>query len=252
MLRFAALARAQRAVVGGVAAVLIVVLTATSAGAAGPGRYGIVGSPDGHYMTLSQRNLVTGVDDTDDSYFFLSTSGTGAHRLPFRIGLYNQWYRDIVISTNGNIVLGVTSADALNDRDPNPGCLYSVQKPFPAVFPFWDDLVFTPGDTSLGFPQGVFVRTTGRAPHRVFTVAWQGARFQQPDVTTPPVPVEAEAIFREGTQKVVFVYGTAGGDAATIGVQSPPQFNRWTQYACNSGDPETVTNGRQLAFVHVN
>jgi|tagenome__1003787_1003787.scaffolds.fasta_scaffold20107089_1 hypothetical protein len=228
---------------------LIVLLTATSASAAGPGRYGIVGSSNGHYVTLSQNNLVIDEEHNDDELFFLSTSGSGANRLPFALGLYNQWYRRIAISTNGHIQLGVTSR--LTDDDFQNDCLYSTRLQVPAIFPFWDDLVFHPGDTSLGFPQGVFVKTLGRAPHRTFIVAWQGVQFVQP--TDPPGEVvKAQALFREGSQNVTFVYGTSGGGSATIGVQSTTTVHRWTQYACNTGDPETVTNGLQLGFVRVN
>jgi hypothetical protein len=242
----------RRTLFSSVIAALIVVLTATSASASGPGHYEKFISNNGHFLTLSRNNFVLDETSNDDEVYYLSTSGTGINRLPFQLGLYNQWYRNIAISTNGNIQLGVTP-DNGNTAYENE-CLRSTTITGPTVFPYWDDLLFHPEDTTSPYPQGVFVQTFGHAPNRAFVVSWQGVLYEDESV-----PVKVQAIFRERSQNVTVVYGSelsASPDASspTIGVQSGPRINRKTQYVCDTDDTDPpqvyVHNGTKLVFVH--
>jgi hypothetical protein len=222
---------------------VVVVLTATSANAAGAGRYRVYES-SGAFTPLTSYNWVPNESDNDDEVFYLATSASGPHRLPFALHLYNVTYRNLAISTNGNVQLGV-GYDGGNDAYEND-CLRSATITSAAVFPFWDDLLFHPSDTSKGYPQGVFTKTFGAAPHRTFVISWQGVLYDDENV-----PVEVQVAFREGSQNFTTSYGTTGGGTATIGVQSRPAQNRFTQYACDSG-VDSVTSGDRLIWTHVN
>jgi hypothetical protein len=223
--------------VGGAA----VLLTAPQASAAGPGFYLVNGPSPATFQVLRAGNLVHGT--VDDAVFGLSTSGRGLLRLPFPLHAWNQTYKNVVVSTNGTVQLGLTADQGSpvfeNDCLPSPGFGN------PAVLPYWDDLIFFPRTTVAGAPDGVFVRTAGMAPHRTFLVSWQG---QENLPTTPSVL--AQVLFREGSQTITFRYGTTGGGAATTGIQSQQQLQA-RQLSCNSGT-DAVGAGTQVTLVHTN
>jgi hypothetical protein len=106
-------------------------------------------------------------------------------------------------------------------------------------------LAFGVPGASLGFPDGIVVKTAGRAPHRTLTVSWQG----QENLTLNPV--EAQVVFSEGSQTIRCFYGRDGGASATIGIQSKEQLS-WASWSCNSGSGSTVTQGLQIAWMHQN
>jgi len=222
-------------------AVAAVILTATQASAVSPGHYAINGTNGATFPFLTSGNLVSGA--ADDVLFYLSTTGTGIHKLPFALHLYNQSYTNVAISTNGNVQPGVTSPGGTAAY--NNTCLPTTATGRPLVAPFWDDLAFDSNDTSHGFMEGVFVRTTGSAPHRKFTVSWQGHLFSINN--TNPL-VAAQVTFAECSQTVVYVYGLNGGSGATVGIQSKQQLS-FTQWECN-GNPTTVFSGEKLTLTH--
>jgi hypothetical protein len=225
-------------------AAAVVLLTAATASAAGPGPGGYqITDATGTFSLLTTNNLVSGTQD--DAIFYLSTTGPAGRRLPFALHLFNQTYKNIAVSTNGNIQPGVTPPGG-SSRFGND-CLPSSAFGRPAVMPFWDDLIFNSSDTSLGFRQGIFTRTTGTAPHRRFTVSWQGRRL----VGSTGPAVLAQVIFEEGSQNLSFVYGLDGGDSATIGIQSKQQLT-WAQWVCNSGIANAVSSGERLRLTHFN
>ena len=225
----------------GVAAA-VVVLTAGTAAATGPGAYFQTTSTGATFSVLKTNNLVKGL--VDDQVFGLSTTGTGLQRLPFPLHLYNQTYQNVVVSSNGNVQLGVTPAQGttafVNE------CLPTTTFGHPAVLPYWDDLFFDSADTTHGFPDGIFLRTAGTAPHRTFTVSWQGLENHD-----NAAEVLAQVIFKEGSQNVSYVYGTFGGASATIGIQSKQQLSR-TQFTCNPGLPDPVSPTMKIALQHTN
>ena len=222
----------------GVAVALLLVFTAEPASAVSPGFYTIASTTGATFSQLASGNLVSGT--ADDVIYHLSTTGTGVHRLPFALHLYNQTYVNLAVSTNGNVQPGTTVGNAAFSNN----CLPTATFGQPAVMPFWDDLFFDSNDTSHGFMEGVFLRTSGSAPHRKFTVSWQGHRFNDSGTL-----VEAQVIFSEGSQTVTYVYGLNGGGSATVGIQSKQQLSA-TQWTCNSNSSTAVTSGMRLTLLH--
>jgi len=224
----------------GVAIALLLVFTASPADAVtAPGHYTISATGGAAFVQLASGNLVSG--QADDVTFLLSTTGTGLHRLPFALHLYNQTYTNAIVSTNGNIQPGVTSGSTAFSNNCLPTSTFSGR---PSVLPFWDDLFFDSNDTSHGFMEGVFVRTSGSAPHRKFLVSWQGHLFSDAGAL-----VQAQVTFQEGSQTVTYVYGRNGGGSATVGIQAKQQLSS-TQWTCNSGSGTAVTSGMRLTFLH--
>jgi hypothetical protein len=223
--------------VGGAVALLLV-FTAGPANAVGPGSYTIASTTGATFAQLSSGNLVSGT--ADDVLYALSTTGTGLHRLPFALHLYNQSYTNAVISTNGNIQPGVTSGNNEFSNDCLPTNVFLGR---PSVLPFWDDLYFDSNDTSHGFTEGVFVRTSGSAPHRKFLVSWQGHLFSDAGSQ-----VMAQVTFTEGSQNLTYVYGRSGGGSATVGIQSKQQLSS-TEWTCNAGGTP-LASGQKLTLTH--
>jgi len=235
-------AGAVAATVGVIAAV--VTLTATAASAAtGPGFYAMEGVDGATFQVLSNpaRDLVNG--DADDNLYFLSTSATGIRRLPFALHAYNQTYRNIAVDSNGLIDLGDPANTTERSQDLNP-CLPTALS-HPVVAPYWDDLDFRTSDTSHGFPDGIFTKTSGTAPHRTFLVSWQGEELDT------HLPVLAQVAFHEGSQNVAFTYGTDGGASATVAIQSQGGVSS-DQWSCNTGSTTSVTSGLRIALAHHN
>jgi hypothetical protein len=227
-------------------AVAAVILTATQASAVTTGHYNFAASGGASFAFLTSNNLVSG--QADDALYYLTTTGSGVHRLPFALHLYNQTYKNIAISTNGNVQPGVISPGGTTAFTNT--CLPSATFGKPAVLPFWDDLFFDSTDTSHGFMEGVFVRTSGSAPHRKFLISWQGHFFSASSAL-----VEAQVVFNEGSQTVQYIYGLSGsstnpesgGSSATIGIQSKQQLSS-TQWSCNTAN--AVFSGLKLTGVH--
>jgi hypothetical protein len=216
----------------------VLVLTATQASAVTTGSYNIISSSGASFQLLTTGNLANGV--SDDQLYYLSTTGSGLTRLPFPLHLYNQTYQNAAISSNGNVQPGVTPGGA-NSVYAN-SCLPTSSFSRPAVMPFWDDLYFNTADTTEGYMEGIFLKTSGAAPHRKFLVSWQGHRFNDAGAR-----VLAQAIFTEGSQTVTFVYGLPGGASATVGIQSKQQLS-YTQWSCNIST--AVSSGLKLTLNH--
>jgi hypothetical protein len=218
--------------------VAIVVGLSTPASAA-PGHYSISATGGATFSLLTSHNLVNGT--VDDQLFYLSTTKTGLHHLPFPIKAWGGSFKRIAISSNGNVQLGVASGGgtAAFSND----CLPSTTFTKPMIAPFWDDLFFDSNDTSHGFTEGVFLKTKGSAPHRKFTISWQGHQFNDSGAL-----VQAQVIFKQRSQTITMIYGLNGGAQATIGTQSA-QGNNSAQWSCNSGG-NAVTSGQKLTFLH--
>ena len=228
-----------RAVLAATAAVLL--LTATPASAATTGRYTISANGGATFSFFTSGNLVNGV--VDDSLFYLSTTGTGASRLPFALKLYNQSYSNIAISSNGNVQPGVTAGGgtAAFSNTCLPTSTFGTK---PSISVYWDDLFFDSNDTTEGYVEGIFTKVKGTAPHRTFTISWQGHEFGAVGNR-----VAAQVIFKEGSQTITYKYGLNGGASATVGSQSKQQLS-YTQWTCNSGSTTAVTSGMKLTLLH--
>ena len=228
-----------RSILAATAAALL--LTATPAAAATPGHYSISATGGATFSFFTGGNLVNGV--VDDQLFYLSTTGSGATKLPFALKLYNQSYTNIAISSNGNIQPGITAGggSAAFTNTCLPTATFGGK---PSVSVYWDDLYFDSNDTTEGFIEGIFTKVKGSAPHRTFTVSWQGHEFGAAGNR-----VAAQVIFKEGSQTVTYVYAFSGGASATVGIQSKQQITS-TQWTCNSGTSTAVTSGMKLTLLH--
>jgi hypothetical protein len=226
-----------------VLAAALVVLIATPAVAAGPGGYGIAPGR-GTFATLTTNQLVPPGGGFDEMYY-LSTSGTtGRTRLPFPVKVYNQTYRNLAISSNGNIQLGVVSpgGDPRRWADDND-CIPTVEDFGAAViFPLWS---FGMRYNTAG-GEGIYLRTQGTYPHRTFTISWQG-QFQVSAVA----PANFQVTFREGSQTMTFTYGELiQQHLITIGIQSRTKA-AYTQWICHDKG-NNPAQGTRLTLGHVN
>jgi hypothetical protein len=237
----------RRTVAGAVLLALVLWLTGGSpASAAGPGHYNAPAvAHDPTFTVLLTGNLLPpGVVENSGALMYLSTTGTGLHRLPFALQLYNQSYTNVAISSNGNVQPGVSSPGGFPNPNGPFSCTLPIDNAKPLVLAFWAPLYYDSAETEHGYPEGVFVRTTGAAPHRSLTISWQAE-----DLDANGDARLIQAVFQEGAQTVTFLYGSTveSRDFLTIGIQSKQKLS-WTGYAaCNSpGDAP----GTRLTWTH--
>jgi hypothetical protein len=224
-----------------VAVMAAVLLTAANpvatAASSDPGTYGVVPGT-GTFTALSGAtdNLLPG-GGTGSQLFFLSTTGTGIHRLPFPLHLFNQFYSNAAISGNGNVQPGISSGGNASPIQQCPPTSAFAGRP--SVLVLWGELIYGGGSSN-----GVFVRTQGTTPHRTFTVSWQGVF-----AVTAPTTANAQVIFREDSQDVTYVYGTTTfQNLVTIGIQSK-QVLSWAARYCG-GAGIYPSNGAKLTLRH--
>jgi hypothetical protein len=184
------------------------------------------------FIAAGPGNLFPG--GVDDSVVVLSTRGTGVNKLPFALKVYGVSYTRVVVSSNGNLQFtsGAGSAAYFND------CLPSGSFNYPVIAPFWDDIVLAPQNTTVP-GEGLFVKTTGVAPHRQFIINWRGHHFGD------NTPIRAGVIFTEGSAVFSFQYLQNDAADASIGVQRTASGPS-TQWACNQGT--SVFAGLKLTF----
>ena len=223
----------------------VALIAAPAATASIPGYYTITtqnGTTFG-LLTGSNHNLISSV--TDDTLTTLSTSASGAARLPFRLPAYGSTYSKVEVSSNGNLSFGPTGGSTAFTNQPLPTTDFSA----PTMMPFWDDLYFDPADTSHFFQEGIFTKKSGTAPHRVFTISWQGHAYNNEAYV-----VLAQVIFHEGSQTVRYRYGAPDNQGSfapseTIGVQLGGSTH-FRQIAYNPPPPGVVVAGRQFTLTH--
>jgi hypothetical protein len=223
------------------AAAAIVVLGATPALAIG--NSSIAGSTGNTYAIQSNqsKNLVVGA--VDDQLYHLGTGLTGINHLPFALHLYGSTYKNIFVSSNGNIQFGGNSS--IMSAAFSNNCLPSSSFTAPTAMAFWDDLFFDSNDLGHFFREGIYVTSGGTAPHRKFTVSWQGHRLADSGAF-----VLAQARFFEGSNNYNVTYGASGGFDATIGVQSAAGGTQhFTQFSCNPGF-NNISSGERLSFIY--
>jgi hypothetical protein len=170
--------------------------------------------------------------------------------LPFAFSFYGQSFTDYNVVPDGNIQFNTTSdltpIAALPVGPPASGNYFAF-----AILPYWEDLCTDA--TCSGGPRadpdmmgnGVFVKTTGSAPNRVYTIEWR-AHPTDAASGTPNTPTTANTFFEmqleETTNNIYFVYGasleqglSASDSGATSGIQDdggPGQNSfRFMQYS---------------------
>ncbi|HEY0640739.1 MAG TPA: S8 family serine peptidase [Pseudonocardiaceae bacterium] len=130
--------------------------------------------------------------------------------LPFAFPFYGTTYGTAHVSSNGNLNFLAANTAYTNSAIP------ATAVPNAAIYPFWDDLV-------LDASSGVFTRTAGTAPNRLFAVEWRNAALF--GATAQRVDLLAE--LHENGQ-IVLRYrnldpGSAEerGGSATVGIENP-------------------------------
>jgi len=174
----------------------------------------------------------------DDFLVTMSTTSAGALKIPFTLHPYGEARTSMVVSSNGNIQFpgaGTSPSVAWVNE-----CL-PTHMPSPFIAPYWDDLQFAATGTTTP-NEGIYVKTTGTAPHRHFIVNWRGHLFSQPTAAT-----RFGVIFYEGVAKISFQYMDNTAASATIGTQRRPTSTS-TQWTCDSGGT-SVQTGLRLDFV---
>jgi len=227
-------------------AVTAIALVAVPAAAANvPGYYTITTQSGKTFGLLSgsNHNLISSA--TDDVLIPLSTSSTGAAHLPFRLPAYGSTYAHVQVSSNGNLTFGSTGGSTAFTNQPLPTTDFTA----PTMMPFWDDLYFDPTDTSHFFQEGIFTKTRGTSPHRVFTISWQGHAFNNEAYV-----VLAQVIFHQGSQNVQYRYGASDNQGSfapseTIGIQLGGSTH-FRQIAYNPPPPGAVVAGTQFTLTH--
>ena len=174
----------------------------------------------------------------DDFLVTMSTTSTGAFKIPFTLRPYGEARTSMVVSSNGNIQFPGKGTD------PNVAwtnaCL-PTHMPSPFIAPYWDDLQFAATGTVTP-NEGIYVKTIGTAPHRKFIVNWRGHLFGQDTAAT-----RFGVIFYEGVSKISFQYLDNTAASATIGTQDRPATTS-TQWTCDSGGT-SVQTGLRLDFI---
>jgi hypothetical protein len=223
----------------------IALIAAPTAAANVPGFYTITmqSGKTFHLVSGANHNLLT--SPADDTLTTLSRSSSGAAHLPFRLPAYGRTFDTVQVSSNGNMTFGATGGSTAFTNTALPSGDFTA----PTMMPFWDDLFIDPADTSLPFQQGIFTRTKGEAPHRTFTISWQGRTF-----SNAAYAVLAQVIFHERSQNVQYRYGAPDNQGTTapsetIGIQlSGPSHFR--QIAFNPPPPGAVQAGTQFTLTH--
>lgn len=146
--------------------------------------------------------------------------------LPFPFTLYDTTDVALTLNRRGVIVLGASSLIApaksvpLPSSGNVPGCtqLRQCAVPRPAIFAFWDALVYNGGG-------GICTLTSGVAPDRTYAVTWR--RLARLSAVDEGADYTFTAVLHEGTNEIDLLYGNmngplpnAAGGAATIGVQN--------------------------------
>lgn len=147
--------------------------------------------------------------------------------LPFPVQLYDRYFTEISLDSNGRAEFPAGSSEFSNT------CLPQVDETF-SIYPYWDDLRT---DAMRGacsqYPNGfcgILATVSGTAPNRTFTIEWRTIYF-----SNEAQRANFEIQFTEGQTTFRVIYGTVdqGNTSATAGVQR--DTDRFTQSFCNGG-----------------
>lgn len=192
------------------------------------------------------RVFADGFDGGPATDAFEDISATGTHleldddgeanvTIGFDFVFFGAHSQAVTVGNNGGILFNTIGADLGYNNLELPNATLG-----PAILPFWDDF-----DSETG---GVYAQTLGNAPNRRLIVEWKDrVHYDGADNTDPAT---FEAIFREGSNQIVFAYadvdmdGTEfdGGASATIGL------NQGNYAAEFSYDTASVAAGSTIAF----
>ena len=148
--------------------------------------------------------------------------------LPFPVEYYDSTFTSAVLSSNGNLQFNSNNAAYTNVCFP----IISMNN---VIAAHWDDLRTDAAGT------GIFTRTTGVSPSRVFHVEWRTTYFSGPGTAN------FELRLHEDSSSFEIVYGGVGQNAAgaTIGCQKGTGSSV-TEHSCNVSG--SVPLGTMLSF----
>ncbi|MGN6377340.1 MAG: hypothetical protein ACTHNU_00155 [Gaiellales bacterium] len=227
------------------------VVAAPSASAAVPGTYSFTNQSGVSFPLYTSGLIIPASGATDDATIQLTTTSSGAFRLPFPLVVYGHKYLKVEVSSNGNLQFGGSNDDAYSNN-PLPDPQFYTGGANATLFPFWDDLYFVPSDTSHFFREGIYTHTSGATGHKTFVISWQGHSYSSESYF-----VLAQAVFKQGSQTIKFRYGapdnqTGFAPSETIGTQfiSPTTSNDFLQLAFDPPPPGVVSSGTQFTLTH--
>ena len=150
--------------------------------------------------------------------------------LPFTFQLYDRLFDAVNMGANGTLSFATNSGPATNTFFDNETLNYS-------ILPHWDNL------TTAGTGRGIFTRTDGDAPNRVFTIGYR-ARYASDGAN---VNFDVRLFESAPDQRIEVIYGTVAqtGRSASVGVQRDTEQRR-TPYEFN--EDGTLLPGYKLIF----
>ena len=171
------------------------------------------------------REYIPGVNDVGNH----CDDCTTLVELPFTFTFYGTNYDEARVSSNGNLQFNSTNPTYSNTGLPRTDIN-------DAILPYFDDLrTDKPGN-------GVFVKTAGTAPNRIFIIEWRTTYFSHNN---------EEALFEiqleETTNDIYIVYGSTrdNGASATTGIQHASGDTYFLQYSYNQA---ILTNGKAVRY----
>ena len=175
-------------------------------------------------ITVGAGSIVSGIADVGNHGDDVTTSIP----LPFPVTFYNANFLSAAVSSNGNLQFTGASGAFSNVCFPT-AFLSNI------IAPQWDDLRTDAGGS------GIFTRTTGATPNRVFHIEWRTTYFSGAGTAN------FELRLHEGSSSFEFVYGAVGQNSAsaTIGCQKDTGSN-FTEHSCNVAG--SVSFGTMLSF----
>ncbi|NOT30891.1 MAG: hypothetical protein HOP15_10635 [Planctomycetes bacterium] len=177
-----------------------------------------------YVITAGVDSIVAGVTDIGNHGDDVTTTIA----LPFPVTFYNASFSSATFSSNGNVQFTGASASFSNVCFPTT-FLSNV------IAPQWDDL------RTDAAGSGIFIRTTGVTPNRVFHAEWRTTYFSFPGTAN------FELRLHEGSSSFEIVYGvvTQNSAGATIGCQKDTGSS-FTSHSCDTAG--SVSFGTMLSF----
>ncbi|SMY25864.1 unnamed protein product [Zymoseptoria tritici ST99CH_1A5] len=154
-----------------------------------------------------------------------------ANNLPMPLTIYGTTTSRVNVSSNGIIALSPLTTAYANAALP----VYSIAPV--AIFPCWDDLVISAGQT-----QGIFYGIDGVSPNRAITFEYYVAKYQATTFYYHFLVTQWENI--TGTWTIDYLNMSDSGAGATIGIQSQTA-GRFAQFSLNTA---SAPAGRIISF----
>lgn len=199
-------------------------------------------APGDYKVTVDTGTLVRGTTDIGNH----DDDVTTVINLPFPFKLYGQTpaFTRAALSSNGVLQFGSNSTayvpEKLNaEKQLNTGATDFID----SIAAYWDDLK-TSGASPLGssLPLGIYTRTDGASPNRIFTIEWRTVHAK---ATSKAENFEVRLFESDNHFEITYGRTDDQGQNASIGVIHQKNSN-FTQYSFH--ELGSVVNGRRLIF----